>query len=103
MIFFHPTNKITISFNHGELSTIQVGAIPPKVFWRKNFGDISTFGDFRRDSNKFFVRKMKKRLGVRNDVIFKHFCQSLKVFHNRFECSESPKCVELVTSSNAIK
>jgi hypothetical protein len=38
------------------------GAISPKVFNRKKFGDHS-------DRNKVFCSKIKKRVGVQNDVI----------------------------------
>ena len=46
---------------------------------------------------------MKKRVGVRNDVICQTFFSFYKEFHNRFEWSESAKCVEFNTQPNAIK
>ena len=51
----------------------------------------------------FFVQKIKKHVGVGNDVICQTIFKSYKEFHDRFEWRESPKCVEFNTPSNAIK
>jgi hypothetical protein len=56
-----------------------------------------------KDRNKVFRWKMKNRVGVRNDVIFRTIFQFYKEFYNRFKSNKSPKWVELSTSTNVIK
>ena len=48
---------------------------------------------------------MKKRVGVRNDVICRTNFEFYKEFHNRFVWIKSPKCVEIKNSTkvNQIK
>ena len=79
-----PNQNLTIYFLRGYTG----GPKSPKVFCQKILAIFAIFGDIGNMGTEilfFLLQKMKKCLGVRNNVMRRTIFQFYNVFYNRFE------------------